>query len=154
MSRNIEKFTLTNGFIEISNNQINIKEKGNSFKTRVVTAILVIAFIYRLINKSNIFSKTDITKDYFYLVILVIVSLLFLALLTYFVFFHHWKNSMKITTITKIEIDKEDSLETEISIITNKSRQKHIEFRNLENQVEPFLEELKKRNSRIEIKHL
>ena len=141
-----EKFILTNGYIKVDNKNLYIKKK-EKHKQNVFLVLLIIAFLFKKLKDINISKQID----YIEIGIFVIVSLILISLLIYFIFFYHWKNKIDISSISKIEVNNEDDLETEIYIITNKNRQKNIIFRSLENQLKPFLESLKKRNSRIEI---
>ena len=143
----IEKFILTNGNIKVDNKNLHIKKKEKKHKQNVFLVITIIAFLLKKLKDINISKQID----YIEIGIFVIVSLILISLLIYFIFFYQWKNKIDISSISKIEVNNEDDLETEIYIITNKNRQKNIIFRSLENQLKPFLESLKKRNSRIEI---
>jgi hypothetical protein len=55
-----------------------------------------------------------------------------------------------INDINSIEMDK-DEFETELTVKFSNKRELDLNFRNLENQIEPFIEALKKRNGRIVI---
>lgn len=151
----MKKFVLLNGFVEIDNQQFYLKLKNKEVKERggyvtIILGILLFGSISDLLSGHNILSSI---KDYIHLIIQIIGGIVFLYLIYYMVFKKKWSKNNYINNIEKIKIDK-DELETDVIICFNNRREILLEFRNLENQMEPFLEELKKRNSRLEIKNI
>lgn len=157
MNKVIERFVLIDSFLEISNDTLIIKDKKNRIKNDLirkggVITIIVSVLIYNIFKKTmNDFSEKTI--NYVSLFLQSIGILFLIALFIYLIFRHKWKNSIKINELIKIEIDSDDEFEYDLTLITYDKRSKLISFRKLENQLEPFLETLKKRNTRIEIKY-
>ena len=80
-------------------------------------------------------------------------------------FFHSlfkivWINKIELNDILKIEVenyeeeDIDEDSKIEITLIKNNGRKKIIELQKEKNQLESFLDEIKKRNSRIQVEHL
>ena len=159
-NKSSERFVLTDRYLEISNNQINIiDKKGKRIKYEllsknngwlIVIGVVLTGNLTRKIIKG--FSET--ISDYISIGLQSIGLIFIICLILYLIFRHKWKNNIEIIDISKIEIDSEDEFEHEVSLITNSKREKKISFRKLENQLEPFIEALKKRNSRIVIKKI
>ncbi|WP_299012731.1 hypothetical protein [uncultured Polaribacter sp.] len=91
--------------------------------------------------------------EYFDFGLRILGMLVIVGLIIYFIFFRKSEKKLFINEIEKIELEKID-FETEVSLVFNKKRRTELSFRNLENQLTPFLEEIQKRNTRVEIKHL
>lgn len=147
------KYILVDGYLEIDNEKISFsKRSDDSLKKRNRSNIIItIVFIGSLqyLMKINALHKV---KDYID-VFLSALGLLVSAYLIYYLAFKKvWSKKITINTISKIIIKKDD-YETEVIIKLLNKREKELNFRTLENQVEPFIEQLKKRNSRIKISH-
>ena len=149
------KFVLLNGYVEIDNKQLYLKLKNREVKER--GGLIMIFFGIYLINSIHSYTKEDKvfanTGDFIQLFLQIIGGLVIFYLIYYFLFKKKWSKNHFINEIDIIKIDK-DEFETEFTIQFSNKREINLEFRNLENQLEPFLDELKKRNSRIEIKNI
>ncbi|WP_288954948.1 hypothetical protein [uncultured Polaribacter sp.] len=83
-----------------------------------------------------------------------IIGMIAIVLIIYNLFFlKKSKKNLIINEIIKINLDKEE-FETELTLVFSDKREQDLSFRNLENQIEPFLDDLKKRNSRIIVKNI
>ena len=150
----MKKFVLLNGYIEIDNQQFHLKLKNKEVKERggFITIFLGIFLFYEIMEISN---KEEIlvnTRDYIHIILQTVGAIVFIYLIYHLIFKKKWSKNNLINEIEKIKVDN-DEFETELIICFQNKREVILEFRNLENQINPFLEELKKRNSRIEIKN-
>ncbi len=148
-----DKFVLLDGYIEINNELLFIKKKNREIKERggfigIIIMILCVDLFYNL----NRFDFLSSISDYISLIIQSIGAIVLIYLVYYLIFKKKWSKELFINEINKITLDK-DEFETEVIIQFNNKRIVDFEFRNLENQLEPFLETLMKRNSRIIIKN-
>ena len=159
-NKSSERFVLTDRYLEISNNQINIiDKKGKRIKNELFSKnngwLIVIGVVLTgNLTRKIIKGLSETISDYISIGLQSIGLIFIICLILYLIFRHKWKNNIEIIDISKIEIDSEDEFEHEVSLITNSKREKIISFRKLENQLEPFIEALKKRNSRIVIKKI
>lgn len=151
-----ERFVLVDGYISMNNEKLklDINETKKDLKNRGGWLSIFLGFvgfsIFRTFKKDEAFEKVF---DYVNIGIQILGFITILVILYYILFFRKSKKNLVINQIKRIEIDKGE-LETELTLIFNNNRHKDLEFRTLENQIEPFIEALKKRNSRFEIKHL
>ena len=63
------------------------------------------------------------------------------------------KKNLIINEIESIDINKKE-LETELTLKFDNKKEIELKFRNLENQINPFIESLKRRNSRIKVNNI
>lgn len=151
-----EKFILTDGYVEVDNTQFHIQVNGfkKDLKNRggwlTVLLVIISTNVFNNFRNEKHFQKASNYFD-FGLQILGIISIV--CILWYIIFRKKWFKSNYINELKKIKVNKILN-ETEITIYFKNNRTKVLEFRNLENQLEPFIEALKKRNSRIEIIYL
>lgn len=130
---------------------LDIKSTKNDLKSR---GGLGVFFAFVGISTLHTYKKMDYLKsffDYFDFGLRILGVITIITVIIYFLFFKKSKNNLFINQIKRLDIEKLE-FQTEVSIIFENKRRQELSFRNLENQLEPFLEELKKRNSRIEFK--
>ena len=151
----MEKFVLVDGYVSLNNEQLFIDI--NSFKKDlrqrggwlgVFLAFLGISLLHN-IKEINYF-KSFFNYFDFGLRILGVITII--CLLVYIIFFFKSKKNLLINDITKIKVDK-ILLESDVTIYFSKRRRILITFRNLENQIDPFIEAIKKRNTRVKIEY-
>ncbi|MGY0393040.1 hypothetical protein ACW5R3_10830 [Bizionia sp. KMM 8389] len=152
MSHN-NKFVLVNGYVEVTNDKIQLTQKSNEIKERggyigILFTIIIIG-LFRDIKNYFEFSKIS---DYIGFGIRALGLMFILYFIYYLIFKKKWSKNLLINTIKTIKIE-EDEFETEVVIKFINNREKTLNFRKLEYQVDPFIAELKKRNSRIQITH-
>lgn len=152
----MEKFVLVDGYICMNNKQLflEIKKFKNDLKSR--GGWLGMFFIIVGISVTHTFKRIDSLKnifEYFDFGLRIIGMITIAAVIVYLLFFKKSKKNLLINEIKKIDIEKLE-FETELSIIFNNNRSQELTFRNLENQLEPFLGQLKKRNTRIKIEYI
>ncbi|MHB0756154.1 hypothetical protein [Polaribacter sp. M15] len=152
----MKKFILVDGYVYMNNHQLflEINRFKNDLKSRggwlgIFFALVGIS-VFHSIKTINYF-KTFF--DYFDLGLRILGLITIVFVFIYLIFFYKSKKKLLINEITKIKIEK-ILLETEVTIYFSKRRRLNLTFRNLENQLEPFIEEIKKRNSRITIKNI
>ncbi|MDO1499951.1 hypothetical protein Q2T40_07390 [Winogradskyella maritima] len=151
-----ERFIMTDGYISVNNEKlfIEVNSSKKDYKDRGgwlgILLALVGLSIFRTLRRDKLFSSIS---DYVDLSLQVIGAVTIIGILYYIFFMRKSPKNLVINELKKIEIEAKD-LETEVSLIFNDKRQKDLEFRTHENQLEPFLEALKKRNTRLEIKHI
>ena len=114
-------------------------------------------FIEKMQNLENI----NNTYEYIKLVIFGIASLYLIYLLFYSLFKKVWINRLEINDLVKIIIDKNDDetkidedSKIEVTLFKNNGRKKKIDLQKNKNQLTSFLEEMKKKNSRLKIEFI
>ncbi|WP_048331338.1 hypothetical protein [Bizionia psychrotolerans] len=149
----MKRFVLVNGYVELTNDKILVDEKSKEIKDKGgfigILFIIIIVGLFQDIKKYFEFTKNS---DYVGFGIRALGFLAILYLIYYFIFKKAWSKNITINTIKNIKIE-DGEFETEVIITFLNNREKALQFRKLENQLEPFLEELKKRNSRMQITH-
>ncbi len=151
-----EQFVLTDGYIDMNNEKLflDVNETKKDVRQRggwlsVFLVFVGISVLHNL-RDINYFKKVF---HYFDFGLRILGGIAIIAILYYIFFMRKSKKNLIINEIKRIDIDKEE-LETDVTLVFNNNRKKDLEFRTLENQVEPFLKAIKKRNTRIEIKHI
>ncbi|PQJ22896.1 hypothetical protein [Tenacibaculum sp. SG-28] len=150
----MERFVLVNGYINLDNSQLYIDEFKQEVKNRggllgIFLGFLIITIHHNLKNVKyfeKLFSFFD-----FGLRILGIITII--IALFYLIFKKKSKKNLIINEIESIELSKNE-FETELTLTFSDKKEIALNFRNLENQINPFIESLKKRNSRIKIEYL
>lgn len=151
------KFVLVDGYVYITNDTVTLEGESYSLKkdakrygiVGAVTFLLTYHMIMDLLEENALRHIKDyISKG---LQFLGITFLIFAVL--YAIFKLKWGNSIVINEIKELKIDTSDEFAVDVEIVNNRNRVKSISFRKLENQLEPFIEELKKKNSRINIRY-
>lgn len=152
----MDKFVLVEGYVSIDNTQLHIdinnlkkdvKDRGGWL---VVFFTLVGVSTFRSFRNDKYFEKISHYIDFGLRVIGMITIVL---IFWYLIFRKKSKKKLIINEITSIEVSKEE-FETELVIQFSDKREIDLNFRNLEDQVIPFLETLKKRNTRIKIEYI
>lgn len=149
-----KRFILSDGYISLNNTHLNIDSKNTKKSKKIKYLFLSLIIILSFFDKINEF---EYLKDYyaiFKISLYGIGSVIAIGVIMHLILKHNWKNQIPINDLKKIEIDTDDKFETEVTLISTNNREKVIQFRTLENQVSPFIEALKKRNSRLIIKDL
>ncbi|WP_435415693.1 hypothetical protein [Polaribacter aestuariivivens] len=152
-------FKLIKGTLEITNSEINIKYRKLKYALDLLKFFggisLVSAFIDKVKNYEKIIGIYENIKFW----IFGIASVYLVYLIFEFIFKRIWKFKIIINDIIKIEIENEDEKNEEIDddskikikIINSNGRYKKVELQKQNNQLEPFLEAIKKRNTRVKI---
>lgn len=159
MNKSSECFVLVDRYLEISNNQINIiDKKGKRIKNELFSKNNGWLIVIGIVLTSNIIRKftkdfSEKISDYISIGIQGLGLIAIIYIILHLLLKNKWQNNIEIVDLNKIEIDSEDDFEHDVLLITNSKREKRIAFRKLENQFHPFIEAIKKRNSRIIIKH-
>ena len=153
MNKHQFSFILVDGKIVVNSETLQIYKDGGllkEIKEKGWILIIAILLIYR-IQQSVFTNNFESTMDYVGFSLRLTVVIIIVALVFYYLLRYNWYNTIKINSVEAIEIEQNNN-ETELTIITSNKREKIIVFRTLENQVEPFIEALKRGNSRIVIK--
>lgn len=149
----MDKFVLVDGYVSIDNSRLyvdinnfkkDVKERGGWLA--IFFTVIGIS-VYRNIRNDNYFEKITHYIDFGLRIIGIVVIVI---LFWYIIFKRKSKRNLIINDIESVEIDKAE-FETELIIKFANKREIDLSFRNLENQIEPFIEALKKRNTRIKI---
>ncbi|CAL2091383.1 conserved hypothetical protein [Tenacibaculum sp. 190524A05c] len=155
MDKSQFKFTLVDGEVVIDNEVIKIYKKGGflkEIKEKSWLLFISILIIYK-IQKSIFNHDFESTMDYVGFALRLVVALVILLLGIYYAFRYNWLSSIQLNTIETIEFE-ENNNEIELTLITSNKREKILNFRKLENQVDPFIQVIQKRNSRVKIKNI
>lgn len=151
----MKKFVLVNGYVSMDNSQlyIDINNLKKDVKDRGGFLAVFLAFIgisvYRNLKDEDYFEIVFHYIDFGFRILGLVVIILFFW---YLIFKKKSKRNLTINDIDLIEIDK-DEFETELTLRFSNKKEIELNFRNLENQLEPFLESIKKRNSRVKIQY-
>ncbi len=148
-----KKFKLINGIANVNNSEINLKinrftKKEFIYHGKRFLVTTLILFVYNNfykdeLNKTKYWESITFFNKYLILGITVLVFI-------YSVLYYKWKNKIVINDINSIETYKTiNSLD--ITINMNNKRFKILEFNNECMEYKKFLEEIKKRNTRIKI---
>ncbi|MFY7670165.1 hypothetical protein ACOSP6_03685 [Tenacibaculum sp. MEBiC06402] len=154
MSKYQFSYILVDGKAVVNSESLQIYKDGGlvkEIKEKGWLLVISILIIYK-IQKSVFKNDFETTMDYVGFGLRLVVVIFIVALVFYYLLRYNWLNTIKINMIESIEIEQNKN-ETELNIVTSNKREKTIVFRTLENQVEPFIEDLMKRNSRIVIKN-
>ena len=152
----MEKFVMVYGYVKMDNSQLflDVKDLKKDIKDRGGWLAILFALtglsVFRNFRNDEYFEKI---AHYIDMGLRILGMLAIVAILWYLIFKKKSKKNMMINDIQTIEIDKSE-FETEVTLQFSSKREVDLNFRNLENQLEPFLEALKKRNSRLIIKNI
>lgn len=151
----MEKFVMVDGYISMDNKQLflDIKSYNRDLKSR--GGWLGVFFGFVGISVLHTYRKIELLKnffDYFDFGLRILGSITIIVVIIYLIFFRKSNKKLYINEIKKIDVEKQE-FETEVSIVFNNKKRLELEFRNLENQLHPFLETIQKRNTRIKVEH-
>ena len=146
----MKKFVLVDGYVSMDNKQLFVDVNQTKKDVKQRGGWLGVFFTLLGISLFHSIKSVDYFKNAFYyfdfgLRVLGMIGIV--AIFYYLFFLRKSKKNLIINEIIKIDIDKFE-FETEVTLVFSSKRQFDISFRNLENQIEPFIEELKKRNAR------
>ena len=134
-------------FVDINETKKDLKQRGGLLG-------ILLAFVglstYHNIRNTEYFQKI---AHYFDFGLRILGMIAIVAILYYLFFLRKSKKNLIINEIIKVTIDKLE-FETEVTLKFSNKREYEVNFRNLENQLEPFIEEIKKRNTRVEISNI
>ncbi len=152
----MEKFVLEEGTVSVSNTELKLEfEKYKATKKDIFMWIFFIAFVldhYYDDFRDGVFPGS--IWNYFKVVLFTFVGFMIIFKIYHFIFKKNFKSKIVINDIQKIKIDEDFDNDhiLEADIIRNNGRIQTLKFRKLKNQLEPFLETIKKRNTRVIIK--
>ena len=152
----MERFVLVDGYISMNNEKLELEINNSRKDLKERGGWLSVFFVFVGISVLSSLRKDDYFKkitEYIDFGLRILGMIAIVGILYYILFMKKSKKNLIINEIKRVDIDKGE-LETEVTLVFNNRREKELEFRTLENQVNPFIEALKKRNTRIEIKHI
>jgi len=147
----MKKYVLVDGYVSLNNEQLFIEINENIRDIKQRGGWLSVLFTFISISVLNNLRNDEYFKKvfhYFDFGLRILGLLAIVGVLYYFIFLRKSKKKLIINEIIKVETNKKE-FETEVTLVFSNKREYDMSFRNLENQLELFLEELKKRNSRI-----
>lgn len=152
----MKKFVMVDGYISMDNKQLflDINNYKRDLKSR--GGWLGVFFVFVGISVLHTFKRMELLKnffDYFDFGLRILGSITIIVVIIYFIFFRKSNIKLHINEIKRIDVEKQE-FETEVSIIFNNKKRLELEFRNLENQLQPFIEAVQKRNTRIKVEHV
>lgn len=156
--KNKQSYQLIHGVLEIDNAEIKIKYSTLKYGLEVFKFFASAAFIASFIEKVQNFENLTGTYELIKFGIFGIASLYLVYLFIKSLFKKVWLPTIAINEIIKIEVDKnedekdvdEDS-KIKVTLIKNNGRQKGIKLQKNKNEIDDFLSNLKKKNTRLEI---
>ena len=146
----MEKFVLDKGTISISNTELKLEfDRFKIIKKDVLIWIFVLAYS---LDKYEDFQKglfPNTVYDYFKVAMFTFLGFLIVVYIYDFFFKKNFSSKIVINDIQKIKIDEDFDNDhmLEVDIIKNNGRVQRLKFRKLENQLEPFLKAIEKRNT-------
>lgn len=153
--RNTIHFNLIKGQLEINNSEINISYNYKKFSSIIIKFFLSILFILSTKRRIENFETLVSNYDYIKFSLFILVTLFLIYEFIRSLFKDIWINKIELNEIVKVRIENnEDEIEVEIKLIKNNGRAKLVKLKKEENQLETFLETLKKRNTRIKIEYI
>lgn len=151
----MKKFVLVDGYVSMDNTQLFVDINNTKKDLKQRGGWLGVFFTLLGISVFHSIKSVDYFKNAFYYFDfgLRILGMIGIVCFIYYLFFlRKSKKNLIINEISQIDIDKQE-FETEITLKFSSKRQFDINFRNLENQLEPFIDAIKKRNTRVKIVH-
>lgn len=162
MINSTNKYKLKNGFLEVNNSQIKISYRKLRYGLDLLkffgSITLIASFIKRLQNYRSLNTTYEHVLLWFFGLSSCILVYFFIRSL----FKKTWFNTIELNDLIKIAIEEdyekaenidEDS-KFELTFYKNNGREKIIELKNGNNQLENLLNDIKKRNTRIKIEQL
>ncbi|WP_298767060.1 hypothetical protein [uncultured Polaribacter sp.] len=149
----MEKFVMVDGYISMDNKQLFLDINSHKRDLKSRGGWLGVFFAFVGISVLHTFKRIELLKnffDYFDFGLRILGGITIIVVIIYLIFFRKSNKKLYINEIKKIDVEKQE-FETDVSIIFNNKKRLELEFRNLENQLQPFLETIQKRNSRIKI---
>lgn len=142
----MDKFVLLNGYVKLNNEKLFYEQiKDDNFKEINILGILIMLYVmYSNIKEGEfLYSLVD------YIGLVVIIFLIYKLYVV--LFLKKGKGKLMINEIEQVEVLDDDDDELHYSVVLSFSdrRKRSFCFRKFENQLDPFLSALKKRNSRI-----
>lgn len=153
----MEKFVLEEGSVSVSNTELKLEfDRFKIIKKDVLIWCFVIAYGMDMTEDFRNGELPNTVYDYFKAGIFILLGLLVLMYIYDFIFKKNFKATIVINDIEKIHIDEnfDNDHITELDIVRNNGRVQKLKFRKLENQLEPFLDLVQKRNTRIVLKNM
>lgn len=158
--KNVKNYYLIDGHLEINNSTLKIKYSKYRYALKVLKFFGSISMIYLFIKKTTNYQNITGIYENIKFWIFGFASIYLFYLFFYSLFKIVWINKIELNDIVKIEVendegeDIDEDSKIEITLIKNNGRKKIIELQKEKNQFDPFLDEIKKRNSRIQIEYL
>ncbi|PWG05294.1 hypothetical protein [Polaribacter aquimarinus] len=162
MSLASQTYQVIDGNLEINNSEIKINYRKWKYVIILfkffMSLLFISTFIKKVENYENIIGVYENIKLWFFGIVAVLIIYDFFRSL----FKKVWVNKIDVNDLIKIEVYDEneedenidEDSKIEITLFKNNGRKKVIELQKEKNQIEYFLKDIKKRNSRIEIKYL
>lgn len=150
----MEKFVLVNGYVSMDNSQLFLDI--NSFRSDLKNrgGWLGVIFAFLGISIFNSFRNVDYFEKVFHYIdfgLRILGMITIIVIFWYLIFIKKSKKKLFINDISTIELYPKE-FETEVTIKFSGRGEIDLSFRKLENQLSPFLEAIKKRNTRVIIK--
>lgn len=159
--KHFESYEITNGKLQINNSEIKIVYKEVKYFLETLKLLGAIAMIGTFAKKVNDFENITGVFEFIKFGLFGIASIYLIYLFFIIIFKRIWKNKIELNELIKVEIedgDKDDKIDEdskiEVTFFKNNERSKTVNLKRKHNQLEPFLKEVKKRNSRIKIKYV
>lgn len=157
-----KSFSLIKGTLDVTNSTIKIKYRKLKYVIDILKFFGSISLIWVFINKIENYKEIIGIYENIKFWIFAIASIYLIYLLFEFVFKRIWISKITINEIVKIKVENDDvenekvdeDSKIEITIINNIGRFKKIELQKQNNQLELFLDTIKKRNTRIKIEYI
>jgi len=143
---------LTDGFIAMNNEQLFYKKTENQKNSTVIQLFTIISLAALVIK--DIQDDSTLSNFGFYLMLVVLVVAVFSYVDAMYYLLFRTKSNKKliineIERVTIITDTNDEELSHSVSLEFSNRKNKDLNFRKYENQLEPFLAAIKKRNSRV-----
>lgn len=157
-----QKYNLKNGLLEVSNSQIKISYRKFRYGLELFKFFGSITLISSFLKRLQNYSSLNTTYEHVLLWFFGLTSCILVYFFIRSLFKKVWFNTIELNDLIRIEIEEdyekaenidEDS-KIELTFYKNNGREKIIELKKGNNQLENFLNDIKKRNTRIKIEQL
>ncbi len=156
-----ESFKISNGFLTISNSYLKIKFRKGKYALDALKFFGSISLISLFIDKIKTYNELVNTYDFVLFWFFGLASIITIYFVIFYIFKEIWFQKIDLSDISKVEVyndfDKkpvDEESKIEITLIKNNGRQKSIELKKQNNQLNHFLETLQKRNTRVKIEYI
>lgn len=147
----VTDYQLTKHAVQISNSEVILKYSTLYYiKGKVAPIVILLLAVFKAVGYYDGYLNTDKTSKLIGLALFILVIGICLVWFINEWFLTSWKRHIAINNIASMTITK-DSEETKLKLKLDNKRKVILQFRTLENQLEPFIAELQTKNTRIPI---
>lgn len=156
-----KKYKIKNGNVTLTNSQVKVDYNFSTYVWNIIKFFAAIGLMVRFKSKIEDLDNINGFYENAKLIIIGLASLTLFYFFIEFIFKRIWKNTIEIENLEKVEIynfnkreDKvDDDVKIELELISNNGRSKELKFYKIDNTINDFIEELRKRNTKIKVEY-